>query len=188
MATRRLKDLPKDLDTRISEDFNSLIKDVHFQLSNQHKKRPITMPVWTGFFASSWKASNSAVHATHKVENYEPWASIKRERSLDFFKRRKAGPPYTKQTRPKKPVVRPRFPVGQGKRIFNYRKSVFIGNKAEYSQYVLESGEIQKFVQGTGEGQLGRLIKENMSDKGKLFIGGGVSEKYSGTTQTGFEA
>ena len=188
MATRRLKDLPKDLDTRISEDFNSLIKDVHFQLSNQHKKRPITMPVWTGFFASSWKASNSAVHATHKVENYEPWASIKRERSLDFFEKRKAGPPYTKQTRPKKPVVRPRFPVGQGKRIFNYRKSVFIGNKAEYSQYVLESGEIQKFVQGTGEGQLGRLIKENMSDKGKLFIGGGVSEKYSGTTQTGFEA
>ena len=48
----------------------------------------------------------------------------------------------------------------------------------------LESGEIQRFVQG----QLGRLIKENMSDKGKLFIGAGVSEKFSGTTYTGFEA
>ena len=184
MATRRLKDLPKDLDKKISRDFNNLIKDVHFELSNRHEKRPTTMPVWTGFFASSWKASNSAVHATHKVEDYQPWAGIKRERSLDFFARRKAGPPYTKQTPPKKPVVQPRFPVGQGKRIFNYKKSVFIGNKAIYSQYVLESGEIQKFVQG----ELGKMIKENMSDKGKLFIGGGVSEKYSGTTQTGFEA
>ena len=184
MAVRRLRDLPKDLNKKISRDFNNLIKDVHFELSNRNQTQPTTMPVFTGFFASSWKAQNSPVTANHKVENYEPWASIKRERSLDFFARRKAGPPYTKQTRPKKPVVQPRFPVGQGKRIFNYRKSVFIGNKAEYSQYVLESGEIQKFVQG----ELAKLIRENMSDKGKLFIGGGVSEKYSGTTQTGFEA
>ena len=57
-------------------------------------------------------------------------------------------------------------------------------NKANYSQYVLESGEIQRFVQG----QLGRLIKENMSDKGKIFIGGATSEKFSGTTYTSFEA
>ena len=96
MATRRLKDLPKDLDKKISRDFNNLIKNVHFELSNRHEKRPTTMPEWTGFFASSWKASNSAVHATHKVEDYQPWAGIKRERSLDFFARRKAGPPYTK--------------------------------------------------------------------------------------------
>ena len=179
MAVKRLKDLPKDLDKKISRDFNRLIKDVHNELSNEEN-----MPVWTGFFASSWKASNTPVTANHKVEDYQPWASIKRERSLDFFARRKAGPPYTKQTRPKEPKIEPRFPVGTGNKIFNYRKSVFIGNKAIYSQYVLETGEIQEFVQG----QLGRLIKENMSDKGKLFIGGAVSEKYSGTTFTGFEA
>ena len=179
MAVKRLKDLPKDLDKKISRDFNRLIKDVHNELSNEEN-----MPVWTGFFASSWKASNTPVTANHKVEDYQPWASIKRERSLDFFARRKAGPPFTKQTPPENPVIQPRFPVGTGNKIFNYRKSVFIGNKAIYSQYVLETGEIQEFVQG----QLGRLIKENMSDKGKLFIGGAVSEKYSGTTFTGFEA
>ena len=33
MAIRRLEDLPKVLDTKISEDFNSLIIDVHFELS-----------------------------------------------------------------------------------------------------------------------------------------------------------
>jgi hypothetical protein len=179
MAVRRLEDLPKDLDKKISRDFNRLIKDVHNELSNEEN-----MPVWTGFFASSWKASNTPVQATHKVEDFQPWASIKRERSLDFFARRKAGPPYTKQTPPENPVIQPRFPVGQGERIFNYRKAVWIGNKAIYSQYVLESGEIQDFVQG----QLGKMIKENMSDKGKIFIFTGVSEKYSGTTVTGFEA
>ena len=136
MAVRRLEDLPKDLNKKISRDFNNLVKDVHFQLSNQHQETPITMPVWTGFFASSWKASNTPVTANHKVEDYQPWASIKRERSLDFFARRKAGPPFTKQTPPENPVIQPRFPVGTGNKIFNYRKSVFIGNKAIYSQYV----------------------------------------------------
>ena len=33
-----------------------------------------------------------------------------------------------------------------------------------------------------------KLIKENMSDKGKIFIGGATSEKSAGTTYTGFEA
>ena len=39
MATRRLKDLPKDLDTQISVDFNELLRKVHFGLSNNLKKR-----------------------------------------------------------------------------------------------------------------------------------------------------
>ena len=176
MATRFLKDLPRDLDRKISRDFNNLIKDVHFELSNRNQTEPTTMPVFTGFFASSWKASNTPVTANHRVQNYEPWATQRQIVWKAFSKGQRIRPP--------KPVVQPRFPVGSGNRVFSYRKAVFIGNKAEYSQYVLESGEIQRFVQG----QLGRLIKENMSDKGKLFIGAGVSEKSSGTTYTGFEA
>ena len=176
MATRFLKDLPRDLDRKISRDFNNLIKDVHFELSNRNQTQPTTMPVFTGFFASSWKASNSPVTANHKVENYEPWATQRKIVWQAFSKGQKIRPP--------KPVVQPRFPVGSGSRVFNYRKAVWIGNKAEYSQYVLEGGEIQRFVQG----QLGRLIKENMSDKGKIFIGGATSEKSAGTTYTGFEA
>ena len=172
MATRFLKDLPKDLDRKISRDFNNLIKDVHSELTSEQN-----MPVWTGFFASSWKASNTPVQPDQDVMSHQPWASIKQE-VFEGFK-------LTKQSiRPENPVVQPRFPVGEGERIFNYRKGVFIGNRANYSEYVLESGEIQNFVQG----QLGRLIKENMSDKGKIFIGGKVSDKTSGTIYTGFEA
>ena len=171
MAVRRLRDLPKDLDKKISRDFNNLIKNVHSELTSEQN-----MPVWTGFFASSWKASNTPVQATHDIMDYQPWASIKQE-VFEGFK-------LTKESeKPDAPVVEPRFPVGEGERIFNYRKGVFIGNKANYSQYVLESGEIQTFVQG----QLGRLIRENMSDKGKIFIGGKLSDKRAGITYTGFE-
>ena len=79
MALRRLKDLPKDLDRQISEGFNNVIKITHFELSNRESTVPDPMPIWTGFFASSWKASNSPVIPNHKVENFQPWASIKRE-------------------------------------------------------------------------------------------------------------
>ena len=171
MAVRSLKELPKDLNKKISRDFNNLVKDVHGELSSEQN-----MPVWTGFFASSWKASNTPVSATHDIMDYQPWASIKQE-VFEGFK-------LTGSSEKPEGIVQPRFPVGEGERIFNYRKGVFIGNKANYSQYVLESGEIQNFVQG----QLGRLIRENMSDKGKIFIGGKVSDKRAGTTYTGFEA
>ena len=40
MATRFLKDLPRDLDRKISRDFNNLIKDVHFELSNRNETQP----------------------------------------------------------------------------------------------------------------------------------------------------
>ena len=164
-VTRRLKDLPKDLDRQISEDFNELLQEVHLDLSAKGVERK-KMPVWTGFFASSWKIQGTPIIPTDKVENYEPWASIKRERSLDFFARRKAGPPYTKQTRPARPKIEPRFPIGEEQRIFNYRKPVYIGNKAVYSIYVLESGKLQRYL-----GKIGQKIKRKMTDKGKVRFG-----------------
>ena len=166
MTTRDIRKLPPDLDKKISRDFNNLIRDVHAKLSTRKRS-----PVWTGFFASSWEASTSAIQPTEIAENFEPWKSIKFERSLDFFARQKAGPPYAKQTPPKNPKIEPRFPV---RRAFNYKKSVFIGNRAKYSLYALEGGKVQSFIQGS----LGKMIKENMSDKGRLFIGGGVSEGF----------
>ena len=166
MTIRNVRNLPKDLDKKISRDFNNLIKDVHAKLST--KKRS---PVWTGFFASSWEASTSAIQPEEIAENFEPWKSIKFERTVDYFTRKKAGPPYAKQKRPKNPKIEPRFPV---KRAFNYKKAVFIGNRAKYSVYALEGGKVQSFIQGS----LGKMIQENMSDKGRLFIGGGVTEGF----------
>ena len=49
--------------------------------------------------------------ATEEVEEVQPWAAIKRERSLDYFARKKAGPPYQKQNPPSNPKIQIRYPV-----------------------------------------------------------------------------
>lgn len=166
MTIRDIRKLPKELDRKISKDFNALIRKVHTQLST--KKRS---PVYTGFFASSWVAQGTAVKATDKVENFKPWSGIKKEAMTAFL----AG---TGGNAPLNPVIQPRFPV---KRAFNYRKSVFIGNRVEYSVYALEGGKLQLFIQGS----LGRMIKETMTDKGKLFLGGSTTFNNSpGSTAT----
>ena len=69
MTTRDIRNLPKDLDRQISKDFNALIKKVHAQLST--KKRS---PVYTGFFASSWKAQSSPVRPTDRIDR--DWETI----------------------------------------------------------------------------------------------------------------
>ena len=153
-VTKRLQDLPKDLDRKISADFNELLQEIHTDLSD-----PNEMPVWTGFFASSWKIQGTAIIPTDRVENYEPWASIKREASLEFFR-------TGKSSRPKNPEINPRFPIGKEQRIFNYKKPVYIGNKAIYSIYVLESGELQEYIGG-----LGLKVKQKMTDKNKVRFG-----------------
>ena len=164
MAVRRLKDLPKDLDKKISRDFNRLIKDVHNELSDEEN-----MPVWTGFFASSWKIQGTAIIPTDRVENYEPWASIKRAASLEFFA-------TGKSSRPKNPEIAPRFPIGEEQRIFNYKKPVYIGNKAVYSIYVLESGRLQRYI-----GSLGKKVKQKMTNKNKVRFGQRYTTKGFGS-------
>ena len=168
MTIKTLKELYKknsDLDRTISRDFNTLIKKVHTQLST--KKRS---PVYTGFFASSWVAQGSAVRARDKIERFQPWSGIKQQAMTAFL----AG---TGGNAPRNPVIQPRYPV---KRVFNYKRPVYIGNRAEYAVYALEGGKVQLFIQGS----LGKMIKETMSDKGRLFVGGSTTGGF-GSSQAG---
>ena len=165
MTARTLRDLPKDLDKQISRDFNALIKKVHTQLST--KKRS---PVYTGFFASSWVAQGSPVRARDEITKFQPWSGIKQEAMTAFL----AG---TGGNAPLNPVVQARFPV---KRAFNYTRPVYIGNRVDYAVYALEGGKVQSFIQGS----LGKMIKETMSDKGRLFVGGSTTGGF-GSSQTG---
>ena len=165
MTTRRLEDLPPDLNKQISRDFNALIKKVHAELSTKEKS-----PVYTGFFASSWVAQGSAVRARDKIKRFQPWSSIKQQAMTAFL----AG---TGGNAPLNPVIEPRFPI---KRVFNYTRPVYIGNRVEYAQYALEGGKVQLFIQGS----LGRMIKQTMTDKGKLFVGGSTTGGF-GRSQGG---
>ena len=157
MVARTLRDLPKDLDKQISKDFNALIKKIHRTLSTKKHS-----PVYTGFFASSWKVQSSPINANDLIQNNQPWAGIKREATRMFLAS------SVKENKPKNPVIEPRYPV---KRAFNYRRPVYIGNKAKYSIYALEGGKLQMFIQGS----LGKMISETMTDKGKLFLGGSTT-------------
>ena len=168
MTIRTLKELYKknsNLDRTISRDFNTLIKKVHTQLST--KKRS---PVYTGFFASSWIAQGSPVRARDKIERFQPWAGIKQQAMTAFL----AG---TGGNAPRNPVIQPRYPV---KRVFNYKRPVYIGNQVEYAVYALEGGKVQLFIQGS----LGKMISETMTDKGKLFVGGSTTGGF-GSSQGG---
>ena len=138
---------------QLDADFAQAIRDIHDGLSSETGS-----PVWTGFLASSWKVRRTPIDQIDRVEDHEPWASIKRECSIEFFQ-------TGKSTRPENPVIDPRFPVGTD---YKFRKAnIYIGNAAEYAGYAAENSVISQFVQG----EAGTIIKDNMREKGKIFIG-----------------
>ena len=158
MAKDFLKSNPaKELEAQMNQDFNKLIRKIHKSLST--KKRS---PIYTGFFASSWKAQTMGVKAVDRVEDFQPWANIKK--SVAFTNKK---PAYK---------IQRRFPV---EKTFNFKKPVFIGNRAKYAAYALERGKVQVFIQG----ELGKLIKETMKE-GKLFIASRTTQGF-GSTQGG---
>ena len=79
MAVRRLRDLPKDLDKKISRDFNNLIKDVH----NEVIRRTKICQYGQDFLLLAGKHQILLFKLHMKVEDFQPWAWYKRERSLD---------------------------------------------------------------------------------------------------------
>ena len=138
---------------QLDADFSQTIRDLHDGLSSSSGS-----PVWTGFLASSWKVRRTPINQIDRVEDHEPWASIKREASIEFFK-------TGKSTRPDNPAIDPRFPVGTSYKFRN--ANLFIGNTAVYAGYASENPVISNFVQG----EAGTIIKDNMREKGKIFIG-----------------
>ena len=163
------------LESQLNQDFNTVINKMHKSLSTKTYS-----PVWTGFFASSWKVDTKAISATEAVEDNPEWAVIKRERSIDYFTRKKAGPPYSKQKRPSNPKIQIRYPINK---TFNIKRPVFIGNRAKYAAYALEGGKIQTFIQG----RMKDIISINMKEKkGKLFLAQDISGGF-GTSKDGVQ-
>jgi len=145
-----------DLMAQLDADFAQTIRDLHDGLSSSSGS-----PVYTGFLASSWKVRRSPINQTDKREDFEPWASIKKSHDLPTGGEgwKAAG------SKPSDPVIEPRFPVGTSYKFRN--ANLFIGNTAEYAGYASENSVISEFVQG----EAGTIIKDNMREKGKIFIG-----------------
>ena len=164
MAKDFLKSDPiADLEAQLNSDFNTVIRKAHKSLGTKTHS-----PVYTGFFASSWKVANTPPKAKDDILKFNPWAEMKRKESLAFFKKDRSFK--------HSPKIQPRFKVT---RTFNIKKTVFIGNTVKYASYALEGGKIQNFVQG----RMGQIIKENMKEKkGKLFLLGKETGGFGGVS------
>tara|TARA_B100000424_G_scaffold245363_1_gene216308 strand:+ start:701 stop:1240 length:540 start_codon:yes stop_codon:yes gene_type:complete len=157
MAKR--KDLLKsdpigDITAQINADFNVVINKTHKSLSTKTHS-----PVWTGFFASSWKVQTTGVRAKDDIRKFKPWSNIKKDSTKSINGK-------WVSTKPSNSTIRIRYP---NRRTFNINKPVFIGNRAKYAAYALEGGKIQNFIQG----RLGKIIKDTMKEKptkGRIFL------------------
>jgi len=157
---RDIKNLEPDLDAQFNEAFNSMIGDVLADLATEANS-----PVYTGFLASSWRAQKSQVRQKDRREDFEPWASIKREHDLP-----KGGEGWKPAgSKPSNPVIEPRFSPP----IFNYKKGCFVGNQAEYSSYVVEDPRIAKYVKN----DIKNVIDENFQEKKRGAIKLGATQK-----------
>ena len=100
-------------------------------MSSAVRQLPSYSPQYTGFFASSWKASTSRPKPVDKVEDFSPWNSLKAAKAKDASV---------------SPRIQPRFTVPK----FSYNDKIYIGNTAMYARYALASpsNKIPTFVQG----------------------------------------
>ena len=176
---RDIKNAKPDLDAQLNEAFNSMIGDVLADLATETNS-----PVYTGFLASSWRAQKSQVRQKDRREDFEPWASIKREHDLP-----KGGEGWKPAgSKPSNPVIKPRFSPPT----FDYRKGCFIGNQAEYSSYVIEDPRIAKYVKNDVKNTINENFKEKKrgaikigSVQKKVLFGKGSKKgrKYTGTSE-----
>ena len=176
---RDIKNAKSDLDAQLNEAFNSMIGDVLADLATEANS-----PVYTGFLASSWRAQKRQVRQKDRREDFEPWASIKREHDLP-----KGGEGWKPAgSKPSNPVIEPRFSPPT----FDYRKGCFIGNQAEYSSYVIEDPRIAKYIKNDVKNAINENFREKKrgaikigSAQKKALFGKGSKKgrKYTGTSE-----
>ncbi len=143
-----------DLEAHMQESFNRLTREIMRKLAT--KKRS---PVYTGFFASSWKADRRKIQPIDDLE--QPWLGIKRKKDAD--------------RKNKDYKIDPRFYPPDKE--FNYKRRVFIGNQVKYAVWALEDGRVQRFVQSP---EMQEMVKRNFKERRRALISvagkGGVGE------------
>lgn len=167
MAKSVAQQIENEVEAHLQQSYNRLIATIMRRLAT--KKRS---PVYTGFFASSWKAHTSPIVADDKVEDFAPWSGIRKRKRQD---------PTNKEYK-----IDPRFYPPD--KAYSYKRRVYIGNTAEYSIYALESGKVQQFVQGP---EMKKLVDEAFKERTpKISVGGrqgiGTFGTQAGKIYTGY--
>jgi hypothetical protein len=145
---------------QLDADFAQTIRELHATLSTAEAS-----PVYTGFLASSWKVRREPIKDRQSVYNHQPWAGIRRQLDAVYATSKEERQRKRRELSNQIAVVDPRFPVGTDYKFIN--ADIYIGNVAEYAGYSAEDQELANFIQG----EAGKIIKDNMRDKGKIFLG-----------------
>ena len=145
---------------QLDVDFAQAIRDIHDGLSSETGS-----PVYTGFLASSWKVRREPIKDRESVYEVSPWAGIRRQLDAVWAKYKEERRRKRRELSNQIAVVDPRFPVNTAYKFID--ADIYIGNAAEYAGYSAEDQRLSNFIQQ----EAGEIIKDNMRDKGKIFLG-----------------
>ena len=143
-ADTNLDDFKNDYEAYFDKAFNNLIQTAVAGLST-----PEHSPVYTGLFASSWKArQNRPIErdSREKTDRFrrdkDPWKSAYKTKTTNSAGKETEWGPMPQGGMEQ---IKRRFKVPD----FNYKKGpVYIGNQVYYAQYALEDGRPLAFIQG----------------------------------------
>lgn len=143
LVNHDLDDFDNDYEAYFDKAFNNLIQTTVAGLST-----PTHSPVYTGLFASSWKARQNRQIQRESREDSDrfrrtrkPWSKAYREKTTNS-----AGKTTQWGPMPQGDIslIKRRFKVPD----FNYKKGpVYIGNQVAYAQFALEDGRPLAFIQ-----------------------------------------
>lgn len=143
-ADTNLFDFETDYEAYFNKGFNDLINTIVNDLST-----PQNSPVYTGYFASSWKAQGGkAVQREDRATSdrnrreKEPWATV-------YHTKTQGGGGAMTAWGIKKNIGEIKRRFGTSGYDFNYKKykTVYIGNTASYAAYALEDGLSLAYIQ-----------------------------------------
>jgi len=146
--------------SQLDADFAQTIRDLHASLSTKKGS-----PVYTGFLASSWKVRREPIQDRQSVYNHQPWAGIRRQLDAVYAPSKKERQRKRRALSNQIAEINIRFPVNTAYKFID--ADIYIGNAAEYAGYSAEDQELANFIQD----KAGKIIKDNMRDKGKIFLG-----------------
>ena len=170
-----LDDFDNDYEAYFDRAFNKLIQTAVAGLST-----PTHSPVYTGLFASSWKArQNRPIERESRKDSdrfrreREPWRTAYRTKTTNTAGKETEWGPMPQGDMS---LIKRRFKVPD----FNYKKGpVYIGNQVAYAQYALEDGRPLAFIQ-----DMKKIVDNAFQEKRRLgSIYAGVS--FAPQTQMG---
>ncbi len=157
-ADTNLFDFENDFEAYFDQGFNRLINSLVGDLST-----PENSPVYTGYFASSWRASSSPIKREPRKRSDEnrrtkaPWEKVYKTAT------RGTGDSLTPWgVKKNMGVIERRYP---GPFDFNFKQypTVYIGNRAHYAPYALEDGKTIAFL-----GDVKEKVNEFFTESQKL--------------------